>query len=111
MALFKSVLFTGAQTAGEILDPTTGTLWVLRRLTLTTTGTAIVSIFDETDASGTQVFKQRITDGYERVWHRDDHTDKEKDGFRRSAAVNNKLEITYPEGVNAYVTIEYYEEP
>jgi len=108
----KSVSFTGATTDGEILDPTSGSRWVLHKLLVSVTGTAEVTIYDEADASATQIVDQRITDGLVLEWRRDDvaWSDSAKDGFMRSAAVDNKLEITYTEAVNAFVTIFYTEE-
>jgi hypothetical protein len=115
MALLKkSVTFTGATTDGEILDPTTGSRWVLHKLLVSTTGTAEITIYDETDASATQIVDQRITDGLVLEWRYEDVPWSErhtlKDGFLRSAAVDNKLEITYSEAVNVFVTIHYTEE-
>ena len=109
----KSVKFTGATTDGEILDPTTGSRWVLHKLMVSVTGTAEVTIYDETDNAANQVVSQRITDGLVVEWRRDDVAWSDptaKDGFLRSAAVNNKMEITYSEAVDAFVTIYYTEE-
>ena len=108
-----SVLFTGAQTGGTILDPTSGKRWVLTKLIVTVTGTAIVSVFDGTDAAASQVFKQRITDGIALDFEPDRGEEAPRflrEGFLRSSAADNILKITYPETVNAYVTIHYYEE-
>ena len=108
----KSVTFTGATTDGEILDPTTGTRFVLHELLISVTGTAEVTIYDETDAAGTQILDQRVTDAWHMKWPRNNvpWSNKRDDGLMRSAAINNKLEITYSETINAFVTIYYTEE-
>ena len=68
----KSITFTGATTDGAILDPTAGSRFVLTKLMISMTGTAEVTIYDEADASATQIVDQRITDGLVLEWHYDD---------------------------------------
>ena len=115
MALIKSsTTFVGATTDGAIITPTAGSRFVLAKLMISMTGTAEVTVYDEADASATQIVDQRITDGLVLEWRYEDvpWSDRHstKDGFLRSAAVNNKLEITYSEVVNAFVTVHYFEE-
>lgn len=113
MALIRhSVTLTGAQTAGLILDPTTGTAFVLHRIIISATVALTIRVFDEADADATILFNQFLlaSSPFAVNYPRDEHDDSLSDGYYRSAAINNKLECTYAEVSNAYITIEYHEE-
>lgn len=107
-----TVAFTGAQTAGLILDPTNGTRYVLHRIIVSATVLLDVRFFDEADADATILFRAIVAAGEVLIvnYPRDEHDDQDSDGYYRSANINDKLECTYAEASNARITIEYHEE-
>jgi hypothetical protein len=64
MALIRhTVALTGAQTAGLILDPTTGTRFVLHRVIVSATVALNIRLFDEADADATILFRIQVLAG------------------------------------------------
>ncbi len=113
MALIRhTVALTGAQTAGLILDPTTGKRFVLHRVIISATVALNIRLIDETDTDAFVLFRLQLAAATPFVidYRKDEHSNQDTEGYYRSAAINNKLECVYAETSNAFITIEYDEE-
>lgn len=98
------VALTASQTGATVLDPTTSTKFVLKKLVVSCSTAGTVQFFDETNASGTAIgpiLSLAANGGYAENW--------DFDYPYRSAAVNNVLKYT-TDTLAGSVYIEYWEE-
>jgi len=116
MALKKtSVAPSGDQTGATLIDPTTGTRWVLKRLFIKLSANGTVTIFDGTDAAANHVYKAAVLATLAPI--QVEFTEGEYDpgrgqgaGLPRGYAVDSILKYTTTGGGDPVIVAHYFEE-